>query len=290
MWTRRPGRSGAAVRQCVAVLRHYRKGQDVRANKRDWSGSELAKLYDERFSAEEMESKRQLWEELYAGFFVRFIRMTDTVLDLGAGSCEFINACHASNKVAVDLNPATQFWAQDAQVVLAPSDRMTEVADDSVDVVFTSNFFEHLPTKRALLDTLDECSRVLRPGGRLLVLMPNLRYVGHRYWDYFDHHLPLTHVSLVEGLTMAGFDVDQVIPRFVPYTVKDSPVKVRRGLVRLYLRLPFLWRLLGGQMFVAASKPARRWPAEQPEGRQRHDVMQQPTPHQRQREGARHDR
>jgi hypothetical protein len=97
---------------------------------------------------------------------------------------------------------------------------------------------------------------VLVPGGRILVLMPNLRYVGGRYWDYFDHHLPLTHLSLVEGLNLAGFAADRVIPRFVPYTVKDSPVKVRQVMVRAYLRLPLAWRFLGGQMFVAAHKAA----------------------------------
>lgn len=221
----------------------------------DFSGSELARLYSERFNPDELEAKRQLWTALYDGFFRPMINSTDTVLDLGAGSCEFINACHASNKIAVDLNPETKRYARDAHVVLAPSDRMVEIADASVDVVFTSNFFEHLPDKRALLDTLTECGRVLRPGGRLLVLMPNLRYVGHRYWDYFDHHLPLTHHSLAEGLTMTGFVVDRVTPRFVPYTVKDSPVKVRSGLVRAYLRLPFLWPLLGRQMFLAAHHP-----------------------------------
>ena len=55
---------------------------------------------------------------------------------------------------------------------------MAAIGDGTIDVVFTSNFFEHMPDKRALLRTLDECRRVLRPGGRLLVLMPNLRYVG----------------------------------------------------------------------------------------------------------------
>ena len=172
-----------------------------------------------------------------------------------SATCEFINACHAVNKIAVDLNPDTKLHARDARFVLARGDRMDEVADGSVDVAFTSNFFEHLPDKRALLDTLRESKRVLRPGGKLMVLMPNLRVVGQRYWDYFDHHLSLTDRSLAEGLNMAGFVVDRVIPRFMPYTVKDSPIKVRRGLVRLYLKVPLIWRVLGGQMFVLAHKP-----------------------------------
>lgn len=138
----------------------------------------------------------------------------------------------------------------------APSDDMSDVESGSVDVVFTSNFFEHLADKRALMRTLAECHRVLGPGGRLLVLMPNLRYVGSRYWDYFDHHLPLTHVSLAEGLRLAGFEPEEIIPRFLPYTVKDSRLPVRTSLVRLYLRLRPAWRILGRQMFVAARKVA----------------------------------
>jgi SAM-dependent methyltransferase len=227
---------------------------ELSTQSQDFSGDELARLYQERFSVDDLTGKRHLWEALYEGFLRRYVRASDTVLDLGAGSCEFINACHAGTKIAVDLNPETKLWARDARVVLAPSDDMAEVIDDSVDVVFTSNFFEHLPDKRALLDTLNECGRVLRSGGHLLVLMPNLRYVGGRYWDYFDHHLPMTHNSLVEGLKMSGFVADRVIPRFLPYTVKDSPVKIRRGMVRAYLRCPPIWRIFGGQMFVAAHK------------------------------------
>jgi SAM-dependent methyltransferase len=220
-----------------------------------FSDAELASLYGDRFDLGELASKRQLWRALYDGFFTRYITPADTVLDLAAGSCEFINACGAMHKIAVDLNPeVVRFADPGTRVVLAPSTDLAEIDSDSVDVVFTSNFFEHLPDKRALLDTLAECRRVLRPAGRLLVLMPNLRYVGARYWDYFDHHLPLTHVSLVEGLNLAGFTADRVIPRFVPYTVKDSPVPVRRFLVHAYLRLPILWRVLGGQMFVAAHR------------------------------------
>ena len=222
------------------------------------SGSELSRLYGRRFSAEELAGKRALWTALCRGFLDRYVDPRDTVLDLGAGSCEFVNACRAGRKIAVDLNPDTARHADGAEVVLAPSDDMPQVATGSVDVVFTSNFFEHLPDKRALLRTLDECHRVLRPGGRLLVLMPNLRRVGQRYWDYFDHHLPLTDRSLVEALLLAGFRPDEVIGRFLPYTVKDSPVRVRPGLVRLYLRLRPAWWLLGRQMFVVAAKPAGR--------------------------------
>jgi len=220
------------------------------------SVGDLTALYAERFSPTELLAKKVLWEQLCRGFFDRYIDPADTVVDLGAGSCEFINAARCTTKIAVDLNPETKRHAVDARVLLTSSEDLSALESGSVDVVFTSNFFEHLPTKPALLRTLQECHRILRPGGRLLVLMPNLRYLPGRYWDYFDHHLPLTHVSLVEGLDLAGFRCDEVVPRFLPYTVKDAPIRVRPWLVRTYLRMRPMWRLLGRQMFVAARRPA----------------------------------
>lgn len=219
-----------------------------------FSGEELSHLYQRRFSVEELEGKRLLWWILCREYLDQYIRATDTVVDLGAGSCEFINAVRAGRKIAVDVNPDTKKYAIDAEVLLTSSDDMSAIPTATVDVVFTSNFFEHLPDKRALLRTLEECARILRSGGSLLILMPNLRYLHGRYWDYFDHHLPLTHLSLAEGLRLAGFTPEIVIPRFLPYTVKDFPVKIRPFMVKAYLRMRFLWPLLGRQMFILARR------------------------------------
>ena len=130
--------------------------------------------------------------------------------------------------------------------------RHLPIDDSSVDTVFSSNFFEHLPTKDALLDTLREAHRVTVPGGRLVVLMPNIRYLAGRYWDYLDHHLPLTHLSLTEALGLTGYEVQRVVPRFLPYTVKDAALPIRPWMVRSYLRVPIAWRVLGRQMLVVA--------------------------------------
>lgn len=215
-------------------------------------GDELSRLYDERFSARDIETKAVLWEVLCRRFLSRWVSPSDTVLDLAAGRCEFLNHIDAAHKIAVDLNPDVSRHAVDARVVVAPSTDLSAVGSETVDVVFTSNFFEHLPTKRALLDTLAESRRILRPGGRLIVLMPNIRYLAGRYWDYLDHHLPLTHVSLAEALELMGFEVERSIPRFLPYTVKDARLRVRPWMVRLYLRVPLAWRVAGRQMLVVA--------------------------------------
>jgi SAM-dependent methyltransferase len=221
----------------------------------DFEPQQLTDIYRNRFTEQQLEDKRVLWSTLCDEVFQAYVPKDGVVLDLGAGNCEFSNAITASRRIAVDLNPDTkQHAAPGVEVLLTSSTAMSAVESGSVDTVFTSNFFEHLPSKDDLSKTLAECHRVLKPGGRIVVLMPNIRYLAGRYWDYLDHHLPLTHLSLSEGLEIAGFKVERVVPRFLPYTVKDATVPVRAWTVRTYLRLPVVWRFLGRQMLVVGVK------------------------------------
>lgn len=217
--------------------------------------SELSSLYRQRFSEPDLETKRAMWQVLAERVFQQYLPPEGTVVDLGAGNCELVNALVAARRVAIDLNPDTgKFAAPGVEVLLTSSEDLSMLDDASVDAVFTSNFFEHLPSKGALLSTLKEAHRILKPAGRIVVLMPNIRYLPGRYWDYFDHHLPLTHLSLSEGLELAGFEVQRVVPKFLPYTVKDSPVRIPPAVVRAYLALPIVWPIFGRQMLVVGSR------------------------------------
>jgi len=212
----------------------------------------LSHLYRERFSDGDISFKEEMWSVLCERVFQPYVRPSDTVLDLGAGRCEFINAIEAAEKIAVDLNPDLASFARGARVVQTLSTDLGPVDSSTVDVVFSSNFLEHLPDKASVLRTLAECRRVLRPGGTMIVLMPNIRYLPGKYWDYFDHHTPLTHLSLVEALTLAGFRAERVVPRFLPYTVKQRGVPRSTALLRLYLSLRVVWPIFGRQMLVVA--------------------------------------
>jgi len=218
------------------------------------TAEQLRKLYDHRFSARERVRKDSLWKVLCEDFFQKWVSETDSVIDLGAGYCEFINYIRAARKFAVDLNDETpQAAASDVTVVLTAADQLTAFEDNSIDVVFTSNLFEHIRSKDELVSILREVHRVLRPGKRILVLMPNIRYAYKEYWDYFDHHLPLSHHSLAEVLELTDFRVTDVRSRFLPYTFKTKLPQTQL-LLRIYLRLPLLHRFFGRQMFVVAEK------------------------------------
>jgi SAM-dependent methyltransferase len=216
----------------------------------------LSRLYSNRFSADEQRQKELIWRVLCADFFQRYVRPSDTVLDVGAGYCEFINNISCARKIALDLNEDTPRHAgPDVQVVQCYSNAMTPIEDASVDVAFASNFFEHMPTKEVFLQTLREIHRVLRPGGRLLILQPNIRFLPGEYWDFLDHHIPLTDRTLVEALLAVGMQPTEVRPRFLPYTTK-SRIPQHPLLVKLYLRAPLAQRLMGKQAWVVGVKPA----------------------------------
>ena len=212
----------------------------------------LSDLYGQRFSAAERERKNALWKVLCQSFFQKYVTESDVVLDLGAGYCEFINNIRCDRKFAVDLSEDTQRAAgDDVTVIIKPATDLSTFEASSADVVFASNLFEHLSSKDDLMTVLREVHRVLKPGGKLLVLQPNIRYAYREYWDYLDHHLPLSHVSLGEALNLAGFAVREMRPRFLPYSVK-SGLPQSTLLLRLYLLVPPLHLLFGRQMFLLA--------------------------------------
>ena len=210
-------------------------------------------MYERRFDRR-ADYRDAVWRVL-VGWFATYVPTESTVLDLGCGYGEFIRNVDARRRLAMDLNPAALVLADDGvEVVQHDCTEPWPLEDASLDVVFSSNFFEHLPTKDHLRRTVSEASRCLRPGGRLVALGPNVRLVPGSYWDFYDHHLPLTERSFAELLADCGFEVEEARAAFLPYTMSQGR---RRPLwlLRVYLRVPLLWRLLGKQFLVVGRRP-----------------------------------
>ncbi len=231
---------------------------NIEARKNEGVGLEQD-IYTRRFSAEEEETRRVSWEILCRDFLQQYVNPRATVVDIGAGDGLFLKNIKAGRKIAVDLSAHVQELAKHGvEVVQVPATDFRRHISEPADVIFMSNFLEHLPTKHVLLEVLQECRRALKPGGMLLILQPNVRYVGAAYWDYIDHHIALTEHSLTEALDISGFSILRLIPRFLPYTAKSRLGKLvgggrNAGFIRFYLRMPILWKLFGGQTFVVAA-------------------------------------
>jgi SAM-dependent methyltransferase len=215
-------------------------------------------LYAARFRDRDRAAKDSIWRVLCQDFFQRYVDRGDDVLDLGAGFGEFLRHIVCARRIAVDVEMLSGRQLPEGTLeVMAPSHQLTaHVAPRSVDIVFCSNFFEHLPDTTTFLATLGEIWTVLRPAGRLLVLQPNIRLIGGSYWDFVDHHLPLTERTLIEACESEGFEVTDLITRFLPYTTRGFLPK-SPALMRLYLRVRPAWWLLGKQTWLVATKPER---------------------------------
>jgi SAM-dependent methyltransferase len=217
---------------------------------------ELQSIYAQRFDARNQAYRQRLWATLIDAYFQQWVPPDAAVLDLGCGYGEFINQVRCGPKFAMDLNPESAArLAPGVRLLAQDCSQPWALPDSALDVVFTSNFFEHLPDKLALKRTILEAVRCLRPGGRLIALGPNIKRVNGSYWDFWDHFLSLTELSLGEALTNNGFAVREQIAAFLPYTTINAP-RYPMAFVRLYLKLRPVWRIFGRQFLVIGEKPA----------------------------------
>ena len=218
-------------------------------------GSELQRIYGARFAGKN-DYRTRIWKVLVS-YFSQWFPSTGAVLDLGAGYCEFINNVTAARKYAMDLNP--DIHAQAAQGIAVLQQDCHEpwpLPEDQLDAVFTSNFLEHLPDKGAVSAVLSHAYRSLKPGGRIIAMGPNIKYVPGAYWDFFDHYVELTELSLAEALSHCGFEIEKCVGRFLPYTMSRGR-QYPAWVFRLYLAMPAAWPIFGKQFLVVAKKPLK---------------------------------
>ena len=204
--------------------------------------------FETRFT---FDKKRQVvWKEI-ARYLQQYVSPESTLLELGAGYCDFINQIQCQKKYAVDLSEQLDHFAAKDVILMQQSVTCLEGVDDvSVDLVFSSNLFEHL-TRAEFEQCIAEVRRVLRYEGKLIIIQPNFKYCYDSYFDDFTHKLPFTHVTMQDWLKFLGFEVEQVRPRFLPFSMK-SRLPTSGWLVWLFLRIPP--NPLGKQFLIVARK------------------------------------
>ena len=180
----------------------------------------------------------------------RWIPTDAAVLELGAGWCDFANTIAAQRVVAMDLDTIVRrAAAAHVQAEVGDCTDLSRFESDSFDVVFASNLLEHLERK-ATAQLLAEAARVLRPGGRLILLQPNFRLNPGGYFDDYTHVAIYTDRSLADYLSSEDWRIVRVYPRFLPLTMR-SKGSALTFLVPWYLRSPV--KPLAGQMLLIAT-------------------------------------
>jgi len=192
--------------------------------------------------------RAKVWRAL-CRYLAPWVDPQSGLLDLGAGYGDFSRFSAASEKWALDMNPdLTGYWEETVHPLIQSALDPLPIASATVGTVFASNFFEHFTTDDGACILL-EMRRLLKPGGRLIVVQPNFRLEPRRYFDDYTHRTIYTDEGFRGLLGASGFRIVHCEPRFTPFTMKSRWPKAE-WMVDLYLRLPY--RPLAGQFLVIA--------------------------------------
>lgn len=209
------------------------------------------KYYKSRFVFNK--DREIVWKEIVR-FLNQYLFGKDTVLDLGAGYCDFINNVSAKEKIAVDISPELSKYAdKNVRKINSLATDLTSVQTDSVDVVFSSNLLEHLDNDE-LSKCMSEVKRVLKKGGLFLTMQPNYRLSYKTYFDDFTHKKVFSDESLKGFLISNDFEIIKYWARFLPFSLKSRPsfIPTFPLLIRAYLNSPI--KPFAGQMLFVCKK------------------------------------
>ncbi len=214
---------------------------------------QLEDVYTRRFGEADVARKDRIWREV-GRYLQRYVDPGAVVLDVACDRGHFIRNIIAGEKWATDLRDVSEWLPDDVRFVCEDGLSLaSSVPNGYFDVVFMSNYLEHLASSEEVIEQLRVARELLKPGARLIVLQPNVRLVGGAYWDFIDHHVALTDKSLAEAAELAGYRAEAVISRFLPYTTKS---RLPQGplLVFAYLRLRPAWLLFGKQSLYVGER------------------------------------
>lgn len=212
-----------------------------------------SRVYEYRFRGIDQKARQKVWSEI-AAFLYQKLKSPRSLLDPAAGRCEFLNAVPASEKWAVDASEdSAQFSGKDVKFIKGDALEVL-LPENHFEGVFVSNFLEHLRSHEELSAFLEKAYKALKPGGRMAVMGPNFKFCAKEYFDCVDHRLALSHVAVEEILYATGFEIEDCRAKFIPYSFR-SRLPSSSFLTRMYLRLPFVWKLFGKQFLIVAKKP-----------------------------------
>lgn len=151
----------------------------------------------------------------------RYAPQQGRVLDYGCGTGHFLAAARGAGWQVAGLEPNATARAEAAQRVGQPigsPDNLAALAEGSFDAITLWHVLEHV---HALNETLAHLVQLLRPGGVLLIAVPNAASFDAQYY----------------GAQWAAYDVPRHLYHFVPSTMAQL-LKKHRLVLRATLPMP----------------------------------------------------
>lgn len=178
-----------------------------------------------------------------------------TILDAGAGECQFKKFCGHLNYISQDfaqyegngdIGLQTGQW-DNSKLDIISDITSIPLEDNSVDAIMCTEVFEHIPNP---VLALNEFNRLIKPGGYLIITAPftSLTHFAPYHFAsglsrfFYEHHLPLNNFT-IDDLDLNGnyFEfIGQEIRRIPSMANKYASQKLNffeRRILGLNLRL-----------------------------------------------------
>jgi SAM-dependent methyltransferase len=138
-------------------------------------------------------------------------------LDIGCGSGEYLQRMRAKGWNVTGVEPSI-FGAEEGRHnglnIFHGTLHEAKFAPNSFDYIRSNHSFEHVPNP---LEILDEIYRILKPGGKLFVGIPNIDSIPYRvfgkYWWYLGapvHTYSYTVPTISALMRRSGFAIDKI--------------------------------------------------------------------------------
>jgi SAM-dependent methyltransferase len=145
----------------------------------------------------------------------KYVRETDCILEIGIGFGWNLAELRCAKRVGFDIENSLADSVMRSKITFV--EKIEDMPSGSFDVILSHHMLEHVITPAS---TLQECHRLLRPGGTLLLFVPwekERRYTSYNPEEP-NHHLYSWNVQTLGTLvTESGFDVREAGVRKFSY-------------------------------------------------------------------------
>lgn len=212
----------------------------------------LNKIYYYRFQKIDQKNKIAVWNEI-SKYIYNLLGKPKKILDPCAGSCEFLNSLEKAECWGVDIQNSILINKKSHINAIVSDIFEADLPKNYFNAIFISNFLEHLNSHEQLSIFIRKMRDCLAESGKICILGPNFKYSYKEYFDCFDHKLMLTHHSLAELLYSENLTINKIYNKFLPYSFR-SKLPASRLFTKLYLQMPYLWKIFGKQFLIIAEK------------------------------------
>ncbi|CAA0251377.1 class I SAM-dependent methyltransferase [Tenacibaculum maritimum] len=156
------------------------------------------------------------------------------VLDIGAGTGDFLNICKKNNWKVFGVEPSVNARKNAYSKGIHLKNNLSSYKDEQFDIITMWHVLEHVQNLPEYIQTL---KKLLKPTGRLIIAVPNYKSYDakyyHEFWAAFDVPRHLWHFSkysIQQLFSKVNIEIEKILPMiFDAYYVSILSEKNKTG-------------------------------------------------------------